>query len=60
MRELCGPNIPVLLVGCKRDLRDEAMRNGAGESGRFVTTEQVRRGPFLHLESLALLQRQRD
>lgn len=42
VRELCGPNIPVLLVGCKRDLRDEAMRDGAGERGRFVTTEQVR------------------
>ncbi|KAJ8291630.1 GTP-binding protein rho2 [Rhodotorula toruloides] len=40
VRELCGPNIPVLLVGCKRDLRDEAMRDGAGERGRFVTTEQ--------------------
>ncbi|GEM11158.1 hypothetical protein Rt10032_c13g5175 [Rhodotorula toruloides] len=34
VRELCGPNIPVLLVGCKRDLRDEAMRDGAGERGR--------------------------
>lgn len=42
VRELCGPHIPVLLVGLKMDLRDEAMRSGGGAQGRFVTTEQVR------------------
>ncbi|BGP51909.1 Rho GTPase [Rhodotorula kratochvilovae] len=40
VRELCGPNIPVLLVGLKSDLRDQAMQQGGGERGRFVTTEQ--------------------
>ncbi|BGP20252.1 hypothetical protein JCM10213_003061 [Rhodosporidiobolus nylandii] len=41
VRALCGPNIPVILVGCKADLRDQAMQTGAGgERGRFVTTEQ--------------------
>ena len=42
VRELCGPSIPVLLIGLKMDLRDEAMQQGGGERGRFVTTEQVR------------------
>ncbi|TNY18909.1 ras family-domain-containing protein [Rhodotorula diobovata] len=42
VRELCGPHIPVLLVGLKMDLRDEAMRSGGGAQGRFVTTEQGR------------------
>ncbi|GAA6024842.1 hypothetical protein JCM10207_000633 [Rhodosporidiobolus poonsookiae] len=40
VRALCGPSIPVLLVGCKMDLRDEAMRQGGGERGAWVTTEQ--------------------
>ncbi|GAA5880241.1 hypothetical protein JCM3774_003674 [Rhodotorula dairenensis] len=40
VRELCGPNIPVLLVGCKRDLRDQAMLHGAAGGARFVTKEQ--------------------
>ncbi|GAA6005846.1 uncharacterized protein JCM10292_004658 [Rhodotorula paludigena] len=40
VRELCGPSIPVLLVGCKKDLRDQAMQSGGGERGGFVTTEQ--------------------
>ncbi|GAA5819954.1 hypothetical protein JCM3770_006094 [Rhodotorula araucariae] len=42
VRELCGPSIPVLLIGLKMDLRDQAMQQGAGETGRFVTTEQGR------------------
>ncbi|CEQ42529.1 SPOSA6832_04369 [Sporobolomyces salmonicolor] len=45
VRELCGPNIPVLLVGCKKDLRDQALAQGAGGAagagGRWVTTEQT-------------------
>lgn len=36
MRSLCGSSIPVLLVGCKKDLRDQ------GGPEAFVTTEQVR------------------
>ncbi|GAA5908272.1 hypothetical protein JCM5296_000504 [Sporobolomyces johnsonii] len=45
VRELCGPAIPVLLVGCKKDLRDQALAQGAGGAGggagtRWVTTEQ--------------------
>ncbi|GAA5855512.1 hypothetical protein JCM9279_006033 [Rhodotorula babjevae] len=42
VRELCGPSIPVLLIGLKMDLRDEAMQQGGGERGRFVSTEQGR------------------
>ncbi|GAA5930460.1 uncharacterized protein JCM15063_004810 [Sporobolomyces koalae] len=38
VRELCGPNIPVLLVGCKKDLRDQALQSGRGQG--FVTREQ--------------------
>lgn len=41
VRQLCGPSIPVLLVGCKKDLRDQA---GPGGAPGFVSTEQVRRG----------------
>ncbi|KAG0659305.1 Rho GTPase [Rhodotorula mucilaginosa] len=40
VRELCGPNIPVLLVGCKRDLRDQAMMHGPTGGARYVTQEQ--------------------
>ncbi|GAA5907241.1 uncharacterized protein JCM6883_006190 [Sporobolomyces salmoneus] len=44
VRELCGPNIPVLLVGCKKDLRDQAQTasssNGTGQGQGFVTREQ--------------------
>lgn len=35
MRSICGPTIPVILVGCKADLR--------GSSGQFVTREQGER-----------------
>lgn len=47
VRELCGPNIPVLLVGCKKDLRDQQLQQGQSPQG-FVTREQV------SLESLSL------
>ncbi|GAA6059895.1 hypothetical protein JCM10212_005278 [Sporobolomyces blumeae] len=45
VRELCGPNIPVLLVGCKKDLRDHEERIGLQQRGGtaarpFVTREQ--------------------
>ncbi|CEH12894.1 probable rho2-gtp binding protein rho2 [Ceraceosorus bombacis] len=39
VRQICGPQVPVLLVGCKRDLRDEAEGRG-GAGSRFVTTAQ--------------------
>ncbi|KAK4056458.1 Rho GTPase [Microbotryomycetes sp. JL221] len=38
VRSLCGSSVPVVLVGCKRDLRDSG-----GGSGKFVTTEQGQR-----------------
>ncbi|KAK4699680.1 hypothetical protein P7C70_g6577, partial [Phenoliferia sp. Uapishka_3] len=34
VRSICGSSIPVLLVGCKKDLRDAA---GGGGAGHFVT-----------------------
>ncbi|GAA5870728.1 hypothetical protein JCM8547_005040 [Rhodosporidiobolus lusitaniae] len=40
VRSLCGPNIPVILVGCKADLRDQAMQQGGGGRGQFVTKER--------------------
>ncbi|GAA6034657.1 hypothetical protein JCM8097_001102 [Rhodosporidiobolus ruineniae] len=43
VRSLCGPAIPVILVGCKADLREQAMQQGGGDRGRFVTTEQGER-----------------
>jgi len=39
VRQICGPQVPVLLVGCKKDLRDEGARGG--EDARFVSTAQV-------------------
>ncbi|KAL8293312.1 hypothetical protein RQP46_000013 [Phenoliferia psychrophenolica] len=36
VRSICGNAIPVLLVGCKRDLRD-----AAGGQGAFVSTAEV-------------------
>lgn len=40
VRQICGPNIPVLLVGCKRDLRDTAIAKGKPLDGHFVQQEQ--------------------
>jgi GTPase SAR1 family protein len=37
VRSICGSAIPVLLVGCKKDLRD-----AAGGQGHFVTKAEVR------------------
>jgi GTPase SAR1 family protein len=39
VRQICGPQVPVLLVGCKKDLRDEGARGG--DDARFVSTAQV-------------------
>lgn len=46
VRQICGNEIPVLLVGCKKDLRDAAVAaamkvGGGGEKGKFVTREEV-------------------
>lgn len=40
VRSLCGSAVSVILVGCKKDLRDKALQEG-GDSARFVSTEQV-------------------
>lgn len=40
VRQICGPHIPVLLVGCKRDLRDDAIAKGKPLEGHFVQREQ--------------------
>lgn len=48
VRELCGPSIPVLLVGCKKDLRDQNHHSNGGGMG-YVTREQVSPFPFLTL-----------
>jgi len=40
VRSICGPDIPVLLVGLKTDLRPPA---GSPEAARFVSTEKGRR-----------------
>lgn len=39
VRSLCGSSVPVVLVGCKKDLRDAGAHSGA----KFVTTEQGQR-----------------
>ena len=39
VRSICGNSIPVLLVGCKMDLRDAA---GVGSQAAFVTKAEVR------------------
>ncbi|CAO1615974.1 unnamed protein product [Parajaminaea phylloscopi] len=40
VRQICGPHLPVLLVGCKRDLRDSAIAKGKPLDGHFVSREQ--------------------
>lgn len=42
VRRICGPHVPVLLVGCKRDLRDDAIAKGKPLQGFFVDKAQVR------------------
>lgn len=41
MREICGKNVPVILVGCKQDLR-EAAGPQAASSQAYVSYDQVR------------------
>jgi len=40
VRNICGSDVPVILVGCKTDLRPPP---GSPNSGMFVSTEQGRR-----------------
>lgn len=40
VRQICGPSVPVLLVGCKRDLREDAISKGRAQPGQFVEKEQ--------------------
>lgn len=50
VRSICGPSIPVMLVGCKRDLRDEAeSRNGGAplDERRWISTARVRSAAFI-------------
>ena len=42
MRQICGPSVPVLLVGCKRDLRDEAAAKGKPIAGHYVEKTHAR------------------
>lgn len=54
VRSICGPGIPVMLVGCKKDLRDDAvLRNdgSAEDERRFVSSQKVR---FISLHVLYL------
>ncbi|PWN48740.1 putative Rho2-GTP binding protein Rho2 [Violaceomyces palustris] len=40
VRQICGPSVPVLLVGCKKDLREEAIAKGKPLAGHFVERAQ--------------------
>lgn len=45
VRSSCGPDIPVMLVGYKRDLRDDAVQRNDGsaeDERRFVSSQKVR------------------
>ena len=42
VRTICGPQIPVILVGCKKDLRDKAAeKSGPVGEGGYVTKKEV-------------------
>lgn len=44
VRNICGPTIPVILVGCKADLRpDSPLPESSGNTSRWVTREQGER-----------------
>lgn len=42
VRQICGPSVPVLLVGCKRDLREDAIAKGKPVEGHFVDKQQAK------------------
>ncbi|ORX36171.1 ras family-domain-containing protein [Kockovaella imperatae] len=43
VRSICGKAIPVILVGCKTDLREKAMTNGTYNAEKFVDTASGQR-----------------
>jgi Rho family, other len=43
VRSICGSSIPVLLVGCKSDLRPPDVDNNAASHPLFVTRSQAER-----------------
>lgn len=42
VRQICGPNVPVLLVGCKKDLRDEAIARGQELTSKYIEKAQAK------------------
>lgn len=42
VRQICGPTVPVLLVGCKKDLREDAIAKGRPIQGQFVERQQAK------------------
>lgn len=43
VRSICGPHVPVLLVGCKTDIREKAKQNGTYVPENFVESAEVSR-----------------
>lgn len=43
VRSICGPHVPVLLVGCKTDIREKAKENGTYVPEHFVESAEVSR-----------------
>jgi Rho family protein len=41
VRSICGPHVPVLLVGCKTDIREKARQNGTYVPENFVESAEV-------------------
>lgn len=41
VRNICGSSIPVILVACKRDLRDKAIANGTYNRDEFIDEATV-------------------
>ncbi|SNX82183.1 probable Rho2 - GTP binding protein Rho2 [Melanopsichium pennsylvanicum] len=42
VRQICGPSVPVLLVGCKKDLREDAIAKGKPVEGNYVERRQAK------------------
>lgn len=43
VRSICGQHIPVILVGCKTDLREKAKQNGSFRADTFVEPQEGER-----------------
>jgi len=50
VRSICGSSIPVILVGCKRDLRDDAGANAGASSTTEQQFVQTRQGQLVAQE----------